>query len=124
METVRQDLRYSLRTLRKSPGFAAAAIGILALALNDMFMGNGEDLADLLARGGKTVACTAKPCCYRCSIVLGLLGFAPRTAATRKAQSGMGSTQWVLQEPLKSALTRRYGDIQTLLSNFSNVTKL
>jgi hypothetical protein len=96
-------------------------------ALNDMLIGKGgtaEDLEEIRTTAGKTVTCTTKPCCYRCSVVLGLLGFAPSSAATRKTSSGMGSTQWVLQEPLKSVLTARYGDIQTLLSGFSNANDL
>jgi hypothetical protein len=93
-------------------------------ALNQMLVANGKNLAALLELDGKTVTCTAKPCCYRCSVVLGLLGFAPSSAETKKTASGMGSTQWALPDPLGSVLKAKYGDIQTLLSSFSNAGKL
>src|SRR5436190_22318731 len=33
VETTAQDVRYALRTLRKSPGFVAASVAVLALAI-------------------------------------------------------------------------------------------
>lgn len=33
LETTAQDVRYAIRTLRKSPGFAITSVAILALAI-------------------------------------------------------------------------------------------
>jgi hypothetical protein len=41
------------------------------------------------------IKCTAKPCCVRCSVVLGGLGFRA-SKATYKNRSAMGQTQWVI----------------------------
>jgi hypothetical protein len=73
---------------------------------------------------GKTVDCTDKPVCYRCSIILGLLEFAPQTEHTQKTKSGMGQTQWVLNEALRDALFAEYGKLDDVLNNASNVDKL
>jgi hypothetical protein len=42
---------------------------------------------------GVEVECTEKPCCYRCSCILGALGIVANDG-TRKSSSSMGSTQW------------------------------
>lgn len=73
---------------------------------------------------GKTVDCRAKPCCYRCSIVLGLLGFSPQTHHTTKTRRGMGQTQWVLSEALREALFEEYGNLYEALNNASNIDEV
>lgn len=93
-------------------------------ALNDILIGMGDSLDDVIAYPNKTVDCTAKPCCYRCSIILGLLGFSARTGGTKKTRRGMGQTQWVLPSPLREKIAERWGDVSGLLSQFSNVDKL
>jgi hypothetical protein len=38
--------------------------------------------------------CTDKPCCVKCSTVLGWMGVVPRTTATKKTPYTMGKTSW------------------------------
>lgn len=81
------------------------------------------DLDTVIATGGKTVECTAKPCCYRCSVVLGLLGFSAHSDDTTKTRSGMGGTQWAMPADLKRAVMAKYGDVGELMSFYGNVDK-
>jgi hypothetical protein len=41
-----------------------------------------------------TIFCEEKPSCYYCSAMMGLLGIAARTSATRKIKKRMGKAQW------------------------------
>lgn len=106
------------------PGSSTGPCHAEMSALNDVLIRNGGNLDDVISHNLKTVSCTAKPCCYRCSIVLGLLGFRPATPQTKKTCSGMGSTQWVLPVPLADRIKERYGDIVTLLASFRNIDLL
>jgi hypothetical protein len=46
-----------------------------------------------ILRAGVTVVCIEKPCCYRCSCILGALGIVA-SVGTRKNAKKMGKTQW------------------------------
>jgi hypothetical protein len=72
----------------------------------------------------KTVECTGKPCCYRCSIVLGLLGFKAKDDKTMKTKSGMGGTQWYMAPDLATALEKAYPGIFDVLNVKSNFDDL
>lgn len=93
-------------------------------ALNKILTDKHWSLDELIAVQNKTVKCEQKPCCYRCSIVLGLLGFQPVSNTTRKTASGMGQTQWTLPTPLGDEMRAKYGDIVRLLSCYGNLDEM
>jgi hypothetical protein len=96
-------------------------------ALNQMltaYQGTGT-LEEFISDTTKTVSCTSKPCCFRCSVVLGLFKFRPAADTTKKIKKGMGLTEWFLPEGVKTALNETYGtSIQDTLNSFSNIDKL
>lgn len=69
------------------------------------YIQSGGTVATLLALDSddKVVQCEEKPCCAKCSAILGLLGFSG-SARTKKTKSTMGSTQWALPPVLREAL--------------------
>jgi len=93
-------------------------------AINQAIAAQGiTDLDTLIGIAGKTVTCVGKPVCYRCSIMLGLLGFAP-AGQTTKTASGMGQTQWVLPGSLNELVLKKYGDIVGFLAYASNIDEV
>jgi cytidine deaminase len=52
----------------------------------------------------KKIQCESKPCCVRCSAVLGLLGIEALDEDTRKTRSTMGSTEWAVTPDVRELL--------------------
>lgn len=59
--------------------------------------------------GGTKLDCTSKPCCVRCSAILGLLGVQPYRDSTKKTQDTMGSTEWGMHPDLRNVLRNHEG---------------
>jgi hypothetical protein len=76
-----------------------AEMNALNRFLRDQCGYDGSKLKEFQTRNGDkkdpvlAIDCTAKPCCVRCSIVLGALGFWA-TPGTSKTTRAMGSTNW------------------------------
>ena len=51
-------------------------------------------LSTYCAAGALFIECTTKPCCCRCSAILGALSVRPSSSDTKKTKAPMGSTQW------------------------------
>lgn len=74
-------------------------------ALHKLWVGVcGEDFA-IYSGYSLAVECLAKPCCCRCSAVLGLLGISA-TKGTYKTRATMGSTEWGVSREVRELLAR------------------
>lgn len=80
-------------------------------------------MTDLSELKGATVECATKPVCYRCAIVLGLLGVEPYDKDTKKGISGAGV--WVMADSdFRTKFIEKYGDIAKYCQNFSNCNEV
>jgi hypothetical protein len=56
------------------------------------------------------IDCTKKPCCARCSVVLGFLGVKVANGATKKSNKCMGSTQWGVSMKVRELIKAKGGE--------------
>jgi hypothetical protein len=54
----------------------------------------------------KKIQCESKPCCVRCSAVLGLLGIEALDPDTKKTRATMGSTEWAVTSEVRDLLAQ------------------
>jgi hypothetical protein len=70
--------------------------------------------------GTLEVECESKPCCRRCSAILGLLDAKAATNKTKKSTKNMGSTEWTLAPDLRKLLTDLLGEPDLVWSSFGS----
>ena len=88
-----------------------------------------DALAQYVATGNNTfenmvLSCTTKPCCVRCSAVLGLLGI-EACDRTLKYSKPMGSTEWGISDSVAKAVANHIGrdDVSYLdIKDFGGLT--
>lgn len=119
-----QTVTQVVLTLDGTPVIGESGAGHAEMKALSTLLDDGFTLQNIADAKVKTVACTAKPVCFRCATVLGLLGFSPATADTKKSRSGMGSTQWEMPQTLRNAIHQQYGDITSLLISQGNFDKM
>lgn len=66
----------------------------------------GKDKAIFVGAFCRVIQCEAKPCCCRCSAVLGLLSVSPLSDDTKKTRDTMGGTNWGISDELRDLLAQ------------------
>jgi hypothetical protein len=92
-------------------------------ALDAIFKLHGYDQGKCatILDSGITVKCEAKPCCVRCSVVLGGIGAGAETDNTKKINKTMGQTQWVVSQKLAEILATYLGVSEWEIKNIHNL---
>ena len=71
--------------------------------------------------GQCSISCTAKPCCVRCSSLLGLLGIRPFGNKTKKTRRAMEQTNYVLPKRLIEAIAYAIGQPEEVVRKITDV---
>lgn len=87
-----------------STGTGHAEMNALHQFINDICSNNVDILELFVENKGLRIDCSAKPCCRRCSSVLGALKVIPWDNETTKTTKTMGSTQWGGLGPVQSGV--------------------
>lgn len=80
----------------------------------------GRSLEDLLLNEEVEVLCVDKPCCARCSVILGLLGVKARKGTT-KTKFTMGSTSYSIADELKQFIMETFGYTEGAVEYIFNI---
>jgi len=92
-------------------------------ALYDFCKEHGDDaIAEFKKAKVKTISCTKKPCCVKCSAIMGHLGFRP-AAGTNKTYHTMGGTEWGVDPIVKKFIAAYASVSEDTITGMGNVAQ-